>query len=127
MAVHFKMVAKQNNLVTPPEIKYYPCAVHQGETDLDALAEFIAGSSTMSKADCYGVIIALTEAIGQALKEGRIVKIDSLGTFQLTLQGTAADTPDTLGKANIKGGKVVYKPSASIKKKIKEVEFKRVR
>ena len=127
MAVHFKMVARQNNLANPPEIKYYPCAVSQGETDLDALAEIVAGSSTMSKADCYGVIIALTEAMGQALMQGRIVKINSLGTFQFTLHGTAAETPDALGKANIKGGKVVYKPSDTLKKKLNEAEFKRLR
>ena len=127
MAVHFKMVAKQNNLATPPEIKYYPCAVHQGETDLEALAAVVASRSTMSKADCYGVIIALTEAIGETLKDGRIVKINSLGTFQLVLQGLAADTPEDLGKANIKGCKIVYKPSPGIKNKLKEISFKRLR
>lgn len=127
MAVQFKMVARQNNLASPPEIKYYPCAVHQGETDLDALAQVVASRSTISKADCYGVIMALTEAIGETLKDGRIVKINSLGTFQLVLQGTAADTPEDLGKANIKGSKIIYKPSTGIKNKLKEVSFKRVR
>ncbi|RKS01213.1 putative histone-like DNA-binding protein [Flavobacterium sp. 102] len=127
MAVQFKMVAKQNNLASPPELKYYPCAVHQGETDLDALAEVVASRSTVSKADCYGVIIALTEAIGETLKDGRIVKINSLGTFQLVLQGTAADTPDDLGKVNIKGSKIVYKPSSVIKNKLKDISFKRLR
>ncbi len=127
MAVQFKMVAKQNNLASPPELKYYPCAVHQGETDLDALAEVVASRSTVSKADCYGVIIALTEAIGETLKDGRIVKINSLGTFQLVLQGTGADTLEDLGKANIKGSKIVYKPSLGIKNKLKDISFKRLR
>lgn len=127
MAVHFKMVAKQNNLASPPEIQYYPCAVHQGVMDLNALAEVISNSSSITAADCYGVIIALTEAIGEALKQGQIVKIDALGTFQLTLQGTAAASPEALGKSNIKGGKVVYKPSVKIKKKVKEITFTRLR
>ncbi|MGL2967023.1 HU family DNA-binding protein [Flavobacterium sp. XGLA_31] len=127
MAVHFKMVAKQNNLASPPEIQYYPCAVHQGVMDLNALAEVISASSTLTPADCYGVIIALTDAIGEALKQGRIIKMEALGTFQLTLQGAAATSPEALGKSNIKGAKVVYKPSAKIKKKLKQVVFKRVR
>jgi predicted histone-like DNA-binding protein len=127
MAVHFKMVAKQNNLASPPEIKYYPCAVHQGETDLNTLANLIASRSTMSKADCYGVIIALTEAITQELKQGRIVKIDNLGTFQLTLQGIAADTIDALGKSNIKKPRIVYKASKEIKNKLNEITYKRLR
>jgi predicted histone-like DNA-binding protein len=121
------MVAKQNNLVTPPEIKYYPCAVHQGETDLETLALSIANSSTMSRADCYGVIIALTDAIGQALEQGQIVKIDNLGTFQLTLLGTAAEAPEELGKTTIKATRIIYKPSTSLKKKLSSLTFKRLR
>lgn len=122
MAVQFKMVTKQNNLVSPPETKLYPCAVSKGEIDLDELTKVVASRSTMSKADCYGVVIALTDAIGEALTEGRIVKIKSLGTFQLTLQATAANTPE--GK--IKGAKVIYKASKEIKERLKNLVFKRI-
>jgi predicted histone-like DNA-binding protein len=81
----------------------------------------------MSKADCYGVIMALTEAIAHALKQGQIVKIDNLGNFQLTLQGTAADDPDALGKLNIKDTRIVYKPANSLKDALKTITFKRMR
>jgi len=121
------MVPKKNNLVSPPEIKYYPCAVHDGEDDLDSLADIVASQSTISKADCYGVIIALTKAIGESLSDGRIVRIDSLGSFQITLQGFPADTLEELGKANIKGAKIIYKPSLNMKNKLKVLTYKRVR
>ncbi len=42
MAIQFKMVPKKNILVSPPQIKYYPCALHEGEEDLDILAEMVA-------------------------------------------------------------------------------------
>lgn len=127
MAVQFKMVAKQNNLVTPPQTKFYPCAVSKREIDLESLSQVIASRSTMSKADCYGVVIALTEAIGEALADGSIIKIKSLGTFQLTLQGTAADSIESIGKSTIKGAKIVYKPSKEIKDKLKSLDFKLIR
>ena len=85
MPVTFKMVPKKNNLASPPVTKYYPCAVHNGEDDLDRLADIVVSQSTISRADCYGVIIALTKAIGESLSAGRIVRIDNLGTFQITL------------------------------------------
>ena len=107
MSVSFKLVPKQNNLVSPPEVKYYPCAVSKGEADLDSLADVVSSRSSMSRADCYGVIIGLTEAIGEALADGKIVRIDALGTFQITIQGTAADSPEELGKSTIKGTKIV--------------------
>lgn len=127
MAIKFKMVAKQDNISSPPVIKYYPCALSQGEINLDDVARIIASRSTLSRADCYGVIMALSEVIGQQLHQGRIVKIDALGTFSLTLQGTGADSDVPLGKANIKGAKINYKPSKDLKNTVKQVTYKRVR
>lgn len=127
MSVQFKMIPKQNNLVSPPEINYYPCAVSRGEVQLDDLARIIAGRSTISRADCYGVIIALSDVIGETLSNGNIVKIDSLGTFQLILQGSAADTETALGKSNIKGAKISYRPSKELKSILKKITYKRIR
>ena len=127
MAINFKMVPKKNILVSPPQVKYYPCAIHKGEEDLDSLAEMVASRSSMSKADCYGVIIGLTEVIAEALAAGRIVRIDSLGSFQITVQGTPADTLEELGKANIKSAKIKYTPSKRMKIKLEGLTFKRVR
>ena len=127
MAVSFKMVPKTNNLVSPPETKYYPCAVHNGEVNLNQLAAIVASRSTVSRVDCYGVIIGLTQAIGESLAAGRIVKIDDLGTFQITLQGLPADSPAELGKSNIKGAKIIYKPSRDLKSTLKQLRYKRIR
>jgi len=127
MSISFKMVPKKNNLVSPPQIKYYPCAVNNGEDDLDSLADIVASQSTISKADCYGVIMALTKAIGESLADGRIVRIDSLGSFQITLQGLPADTLEELGKTNIKGAKIIYKPSRNMKRNLGQLTYKRIR
>lgn len=127
MAVSFKMVPKKNNLVAPPETKYYPCAVNTGEVNLNQLAAIVASRSTVSRADCYGVIIALTQAIGDSLSEGRIVKIEDLGTFQITLQGLPADSAEDLGKSNIKGARIIYKPSKNMKQVVKQLTYKRIR
>lgn len=127
MPVQFKMVPKQNNLVSPPEVKYYPCAVSKGELNLKDLAKIIASRSTVSKADCYGVVMALSDIIGQSLLNGQIIKIDSLGTFSLTLTGTAADSPEPLGKKNIKKAQINYKPSKELKEYINKAEYKRIR
>jgi len=127
MPVSFKMVSKKNNLASPPVTKYYPCAVHNGEDDLDSLADIVVSQSTISRADCYGVIIALTKAIGESLSAGRIVRIDNLGTFQITLQGLPADSPDDLGKSSIKGARIIYKPSRNMKQTMKQLTYKRIR
>lgn len=126
MAVAFKMVAKQNNIATPPEVKYYPCAVSQGEIDLDDLAKTIASRSTISKADCYGVMIAMSEVISEVLSNGKLVKIESLGTFSIALTGKGTTNAETIGKSNITGAKINYKPSKTLKKNLKQLKFKRI-
>ncbi|MGL2964921.1 HU family DNA-binding protein [Flavobacterium sp. RSB2_4_14] len=127
MSVQFKMIPKQNSLVSPPEIKYYPCAVNKGEATLNDLAKIIASRSTISKADCYGVIIGLSEVISEALADGKIVRIDNLGSFQLRLHGIAAETEEVLGKSNIKEAKISYKPSKELKQKLRHINYKRIR
>ncbi|NCO63725.1 MAG: hypothetical protein GW839_10100 [Flavobacteriales bacterium] len=64
------MVAKQNNIATPPQIKYYPCAVSQGTIDLERLADIISSRSSLSVSDCYGVLMAMTGVIGETLAQG---------------------------------------------------------
>jgi predicted histone-like DNA-binding protein len=127
MAVHFKMVPKKNMQVSPAEVKYYPCAVSQGKVDLNTLANKVASQSTVSKADCYGVIIGLTHVIANELADGKIVEIDRLGSLKLTLQGTAADNESDLGKSNISKINIVYKPSKELKRKLTKTTFKRIR
>ena len=126
MPVNFKMVPKQNNISIPPQIKYYPCAVSKGTLDLEQVADIISSRSSLTPGDCYGVLISMSAVIGEALAEGKIVKIDSLGTFALTLTGTGADSPEPIGKSNIKMAKIVYKPSKRLKKILSTLAFKRI-
>lgn len=127
MAISFKLTGKKNPMTTPPEIKYYPVAIHDGEVTLDYIAKRVAMRSTISEADCYGALIALTEVIGEELSDGKIVKLERLGSFQVTLQGTPADSDKDLGKSNIKGARIVYKPSKEMKRTLAKLQFKRMR
>lgn len=127
MSVQFKMIPKKNNLTSPPEVKYYPCAVSQGEVNLDDLARIVASRTTMSRPDCFGVIMALSDVIGESLANGNIVRVDNLGTFQLNLTGTPADSDAVIGKSNIKEAKINYRPSKELKNRMKKITYKRIR
>ena len=94
MSISFKIMPKKNSLVSPPQIKYYPCAIQDGEDNLQSLTDILSSQSTISRADCYGVIMALTKVFGESLSEGRILRIDNLDSFQITLQGLPSESPD---------------------------------
>lgn len=127
MPIQFKMVAKRNNLVQPPEVNYYPCAVNQGEETLETLAQKICAASSLTEADCFGVMYALSNAISEALTDGKIVRIDSLGTFQLTLKATGSPEPTVRGKSLIKENKIVFKPSKRLKAKVAKATYEQLK
>lgn len=94
---------------------------------LEDLSRIVDSCSSMSKADFYGVIIALSEAIGESLTNGNIIKTEPLGTFQLNISGTATETEEELGKTAIKSAKISYKPSKQLKSRLKKITYKRIR
>jgi predicted histone-like DNA-binding protein len=114
-------------LVQPEVVNYYPCAVSQGEINLDQLAEKLSFSCTLTKADCYAAVVGLTEVITEALGEGKIVRLDNLGTFSVSLQGNPSPTIDGIGKSAIKTAKINFKPSAAIRKKLNKFTFKKLK
>ncbi len=127
MAVPYRMLPKKNNLVSPPEVKYYPIAVGRDVVDLEQLAKKVSLASSMSEADCYGVIIALTEQIGDELADGNIVKVDRLGTFQLTISSGGVSSIAEAIRPHIKGTRINYKPSKKLKEKTANLNFEKIR
>ncbi|WP_438966383.1 hypothetical protein [Flavobacterium sp.] len=69
---------------------------------MDYLAEIIASLCTVSVADCYGFLITKCDAMGEQLADGKIVKLERLGTFALTLKGIETNEPEKLNKNTIK-------------------------
>ena len=127
MPIQYKMLPKTNRLVTPAQTNYYPVAVTTGDVDLEELARIVAMRSTLSEADCYGAVIALTEVMAEMLGQGRIVRLDRLGSFQVTIKGTAAASVEEAGKSSIKSGRIVYKPSLYMKKVLRVLKYKKIR
>ncbi len=126
MSVNFKLLPKQNNLGNPPTKQYYPIAINSGQIGLEELSEQISYRSSLSKADCYAVVIALAEVLTESLCEGKIVKIDKLGNFRLSIHGEAASDQGVYQSSKIKSTKLLYKPALYIKSRIKNLTFKRI-
>lgn len=90
---------------------------------MESLVQKISFSSSLIEADCFGVIYALSNAISDYLTKGKIVRIDSLGTFQLTIKGMSSPEQDVGGKSYIKGNRVVFKPSKRLKSYLSKATY----
>lgn len=95
--------------------KYYAQVVATGKTDLERLAYLVAHQSTVREGDCYAVILSLIHNIVDELSQGRIVKLDKLGTFNITVSSNASDEPDAVSVNSIKDVRIRFRPDQRIK------------
>lgn len=125
MAVLFKATPKKNPQDLEAPEKFYPQAVGNGSTDLKELAELVASQCTVNRADCAAVLLALEDNIIRALRQGRIVRLGELGTFQVGLSGKGSEKQEEVGAQNIIGAHINFRPGLELAKMLKTLLYKK--
>lgn len=105
--------------------RWYATAKTDGELTIDELAKEIEKFSALSEADIRGVIIALENVIVNELANGKIIRLDKLGSFYPSLSSNPADTEEAFHVSLIKGAKVNYRPGERITAALKTAKFVR--
>ncbi len=113
-----KTVARKNprDLTAPP--KYYAMKVNTGQCTINELIDLISTTSTVSKADVHAVLYALQEMIPKELGRSNIVRLGSLGSFNISLSSEPSETEDEVSKSNVKRLKILFRPSQDLKKMV---------
>jgi predicted histone-like DNA-binding protein len=115
MAIKFKTQSRKNPQdMTAPE-KFYAAAISNGETDMEALAEMIAYQSTLTDTDCYAVLRSLEHNIINELKQGRIVKLGSLGNFQVSISSGGRVTPEEVTATDVTKSRILFRPGKKLR------------
>ena len=108
-------INKSNPQDRGAENKFYAQVVSTGKTDLERLAYLVANQSTVREGDCYAVILSLIHNIVDELNQGRIVKLDKLGTFNISVSSNASDTPEAVSANSVKDVRIRFRPDQRIK------------
>jgi len=106
--------------------KFYAAIVTDGETSVDDLVKDIEKFSSLSEPDIRGVIIALENVIQNKLSEGRIVRLEKLGSLYPTLSSEGMNTPEEVNSSCIKELNINYRAGDRIKKAINDAGLKKV-
>ncbi len=125
MSILYKPIPKKNPQNPDDPIKFYPQAIKRNTVSLDHLSQAVARESTVSKADCYAVIISLVDQIEAELKNGNNVKLKGLGTFSIRVKGKPADTADALTSKDIEKISISYRAESSLRTRMGEAEFEK--
>lgn len=125
MSIKYKILPRKNpqDLVAPE--KFYAAAVSNGETDMEALAEMIAYQSTLTDTDCYAVLRALERNIVQELSQGRIVRLGTLGNFQISLSAEGQNSPEEVSANSIIKSRILFRPGKKLRQLLTNLSFQK--
>jgi len=122
MAIKIKVIGNRNPRKLD-KLKYYATTVSRGDTDLEMLSELVSDQTSMTKADCYGVLIALEHNIINELKNGNIVRLGSLGSYQVSVSSDGAPNKKDFKIKNIKKARILFRPGKKLKNMLKYLKY----
>ncbi len=125
--IKYKVTEKGQPGVTGGGVKKcYAQVVFGDEVTVDNLSKEIEKFCSLSEPDVRAVIIALENQIELKLSEGRIVRLDVLGTLYPSISSRGEDKPEDVDANSIKSVSVNYRPGVRILAAMKAAGFKKV-
>lgn len=126
MPIKYKLMQKaQPGVAGGGTKKWYAAAATDGELTVDDLAKLIEKFSALSEPDIRGVIIAMENVIVDQLVQGKIIRMDKLGSFYPSLSSEGVSKEEDFTVANIKNAKVNYRPGKRISNALSTASFKK--
>jgi predicted histone-like DNA-binding protein len=122
MSVKFKSVERVNPRDLTLPRKFYAQIINGDDVSFDELAGLISKVSSL----VLGVLGTLIEIIEMQLQHGRLVHLNSLGTFYLTLISEGQDISEDLTADQISGARIRFRPGKRLKKLAKNLEYFKV-
>lgn len=125
MAQPYKVIEKKNlsKKEGQPDTKFYAIPKYSGRTDTDSVCKMIGARSTVSSADVKGVIDNLVFVLEMELNAGRIVEIDGLGSFRLSLSSIGVENKKDFKPSMIKGSRLLFTPQTPIRDIVRSTTF----
>ncbi len=102
MPIPLKIEKKRDPRDITLPVKYYVSTKATGEINFKDLVHKTPGQCTVTKSDCYAVLIALEENIWDALSFGQIVRFGTLGSFQINISSHGSETNTQLDLIRVK-------------------------
>ncbi len=121
--VKIRSIERPNPQDRAADNKFYVQAIATGTTNLERLAYLVSNQSTVREADCYAVLLSLLHNISDELQQGKIVKLDKLGSFQIGVQSEGVATEEDLTVNVIKKAHINFRPDARLRTMLANLRY----
>ncbi|MBR5832199.1 MAG: HU family DNA-binding protein [Bacteroidales bacterium] len=100
--------------------KLYP--VRYSTIKGNSLVESCSKNSYVPKAYMEAAMVAIIEAMENHLLNGHSIELPDFGIFSISCESTVAKTPSEAGVGQLKGLKINFRPSTTLKTKLENVD-----
>ena len=107
--------------------KFYAQVVTDGEVNVNQLVKLIEKFSALSEPDIRGVIIALLNVIVEQITDGKIVRLEELGSLYAGISSEGVATGEEVTSAVIRKAHVIFRPGKRINDALKTAQFQKVK
>ena len=90
------------------------------------MAESIQQSCTVHKSDVFAILVALEDTITDALKNGEIVRLGNLGTFQIGISSKGELTEEDYNDSLIKKARINFRPGVALAGMLTSLTYQKV-
>ena len=109
------------------KVCYHARSVVTGKMSTSDLIHDIARRSAFKEGVVTGVLVALEEALRDALAEGKSVQLDGIGAFRISAKSPSVSDRHEINSKSIKLKGVVYKADSSLLNKLSDTKFSRTK
>ena len=109
------------------KVRYHARSVVTGKVSTRDLVRTIAGRSAFKEGVVTGVLMALEDALRDALAEGKSVQLDGVGAFRISAKSPSVRDRHEIRAESIEFKGVVYKADRNLLRKLSTTKFMRTK
>ena len=107
--------------------KFYATIVLDGEVTMDDLVRDIEKFSALSEPDIRGVIVAMENVIQNKLIEGKIVRLERLGSLYPVVSSNGETKEANVTSSSVRDIYINYRPGDRLQKTLKDAQLQKVK
>lgn len=104
----FKVIQKNNPIEKDKNALFYPFPVYSDTLEIRDLLQEISYASSVTPSDVRAVTDSLVEILQRYLVRGNKIKVEGIGTFKLSFNGSGKETSKDVSANDIYNAKVTF-------------------
>jgi len=125
MSVKYSVNQQKYDMTGNNVLKFFAKAQSSGEMDFRAICEAISDRGTVIKGDVMAALEGCIHVMGQALKEGKIVRLGDFGTFQIGLSSEGTLLEKDFITSKIKKARIRFRPGIDLAQMLAVLSFQK--